>query len=155
MLKFRFKTLTGYESWKCMYTSCPGWPFGGSYEHSSQTKTYLFPPACNPPTYNWRSAGQLAGPVHENGQHITTQSIQYHRPQPVRYHKLPPPSRLRPATSQARLHGVLGRKSMYVGQWIGRTATPSGLDSRRNFSYCRTKLTTVSFFYSYCGMMTY
>jgi hypothetical protein len=29
-------------------------------------------------------------------------------------HKRPPPIVLRPDTSQARLHGVLGRKSMYV-----------------------------------------
>jgi hypothetical protein len=36
--------------------------------------------------------------------------------QSVQYHKLPPPSVLRPATSQARLHGVLGRKSVYDGQ---------------------------------------
>jgi hypothetical protein len=38
-------------------------------------------------------------------------------PQSARYHKLPTPIVLRPASSQARLHGVLGRKSMYVGQW--------------------------------------
>jgi hypothetical protein len=41
--------------------------------------------------------------------------------QSVRYHSLSdtttPPSMLRPATNQARLHGVLGRKSMYIGQW--------------------------------------
>jgi hypothetical protein len=35
----------------------------------------------------------------------------------VWYHRLSPPSVLRSATSQARLHGVLGRESMYVGQW--------------------------------------
>jgi hypothetical protein len=34
-------------------------------------------------------------------------------PQSVRYHKLPPPSILRPAISQARLYGVLDRNSMY------------------------------------------
>ncbi len=39
------------------------------------------------------SAGQLARPVHENGQPLTAQSVQYH--------------------SQAKLQGVLGRKSMY------------------------------------------
>ncbi len=45
--------------------------------------------------------------VHENRQLLTTQS--------VRYHKLPLPRVLRDVsgTSQARLHGVLGRTSMY------------------------------------------
>jgi hypothetical protein len=34
-------------------------------------------------------------------------------PQSVRYNKLPPPRVLLPATSQDRLHGVLGQKSVY------------------------------------------
>ncbi len=43
----------------------------------------LFPPSLQLPTDNWRSAGQLAGPVHENGQTMTTQSVRY--PQSVWY----------------------------------------------------------------------
>jgi hypothetical protein len=45
-------------------------------------------------------------------------------PQFVWYRKLPPPNLLPPDTSQAGLHGVLGRKSMYemflVKMYLGR-----------------------------------
>ncbi len=36
------------------------------------------------------------------------------------YSEHPPPSVLRPAISQARLHGVPGQTSMYAGQWSMR-----------------------------------
>ncbi len=44
----------------------------------------------------------------------------------VLYHKIPPPMVLRPAaTSLAGLHGVLGQKSKYVGQWAWISFSPS------------------------------
>jgi hypothetical protein len=55
-----------------------------------------FPPACSSPLVT----ENLPVRMYTVLQSLTTQS--------VRYHKLP-----RPATSQAKLHGVLGQKSTY------------------------------------------
>ncbi len=59
---------------------------------------------------DWRIGDR--GMVHENGQHLTTNTFCM-VPQSVPYQKLPYRSALRHATSQTRLLGVLGRKSMY------------------------------------------
>ncbi len=40
-----------------VYTSCPGWPSGGSKELSSQTQIYAIPCRLQLPTNKWRSAG--------------------------------------------------------------------------------------------------
>jgi hypothetical protein len=99
MLKF-WKQITK------VYASCLGWPSGGWYKHQSNINI-CYSPSLQLPTNNWRSARQLAGPVYENRQPLSTDCL---------YNTIsfPPPSMLRPATSQARLHDVLGRcKSMY------------------------------------------
>ncbi len=63
MLKFRCDTSIEYESRKVyMHKLSEG--------HKStpvQHKCILFPPSLQLPTFNWGSAWQLAGPVHENG----------------------------------------------------------------------------------------
>jgi hypothetical protein len=55
---------------------------------------------------------------------LTTQPVRYHSLSywSVLYHKLPPPSMLRPATSQARLHGVLGWKSSWKSMCVGQSS---------------------------------
>ncbi len=40
-----------------VYTSCPGWPSGGSKEFSSQTQIYAIPCRLQLPINKWRSAG--------------------------------------------------------------------------------------------------
>ncbi len=54
------------------------WGGGGHKSTPVKENHMLFPPACSSPTYNWRSAGQLAEPVHENGHPLTKQSVRYH-----------------------------------------------------------------------------
>ncbi len=65
---------------------------------------------------------------------LTTQSV-HNLPQSVLYHKILPPSMLRPATGQARLHGVLvGSQvgSLCVGQ-RHRLNMEEDLQMRRHF----------------------
>ncbi len=68
-----------------VYASCPGWPSGGGGGYKSTSVKHkqiciLYnPPTLQHPTYNWSSVWKLAGLVHENGQPLTTQSVQYHR----------------------------------------------------------------------------
>ncbi len=60
-------------------------------------------------------------------------------PQSVQYHKLPPPSVLRPATSQAKLQGVRGRKSMYETFFViirGVFTSPPGPEAETSFHFC-------------------
>ncbi len=62
-----------------MYASCPGGvAFGGVIRALQSNLNLCYSPGLQLPTFNWRSAGQLAGPVHENGQPLTTQSVQHH-----------------------------------------------------------------------------
>jgi hypothetical protein len=103
MLKFRCKTLIGYEPRKSKQADQ-----GGLLRDHKSTpvkhKHMPSPPACSSP----RITEDLPGswPVHEKMDSSNNSVCTV--PQTVRYHKLPPP-----ATSQARLHGVLGRRSMY------------------------------------------
>jgi hypothetical protein len=48
---------------------------GGHKSTPGKHKHMLFPPSLQLSTDNWRSAWQQAGPVHENGQPLTTQSV--------------------------------------------------------------------------------
>ncbi len=80
MLKIQVRDVDRIRITK-VYASCPGWPSGRVITHKStpgKHKHMLFPTSLQLPTYNGSSAGQLAGPVHDNGQHLTTQSGRYH-----------------------------------------------------------------------------
>jgi hypothetical protein len=76
MLKCRCETRLGYESRKCTQAVQGG--LLGGHKITPVRQTNAIPPSMQPSTYNWRSAGQLAGPVHENGQLLTTLSVRYH-----------------------------------------------------------------------------
>jgi hypothetical protein len=85
-------------------------------------KHMLLPPACSSPLITEDLPGSWPGQYMRNEQPLTTESVHSTVPQSVRRHTLPP-SVLHPATSQAKLHDVLGRKSMYVCQWWGQGLT--------------------------------
>jgi hypothetical protein len=107
-LKFRRETLIGYESRKCTQAVQDGLKL-----KAFQSNTNIcFPPAYSSPLKTEDLPGSWPGLYMRmvTGQLLTTQS--------VRYHKYPPPSVLQPASRQARLHGVLGRKSMYVARSV-------------------------------------
>ncbi len=75
-------------------------------------KHTVFLPACSSPIITEAiPACHLAGQVHENGQPITTQSVRYHSLSSTISFR--PRGCFVPATSHARLNGVLGRTSMY------------------------------------------
>ncbi len=57
-------------------------------------------------------------------------------PQTVLNHKLQSLSVLRPAASQDRLHGVLGRNSMFVGQCATLQACYGLLPARTDYMAC-------------------
>jgi hypothetical protein len=89
--------------------------FWGSYKSTpvKHTVNICYSPSLRLPIYNLRSDVQLARLVHENGQPLITHSLRYHSLSGTISFQVPHPSVLRPATSQARLHGVSGQKSMY------------------------------------------
>jgi hypothetical protein len=77
MLKFRCETSIGYDSQKCL-KAVQGGLFGGHKSTPVKPLKHMpFPPACSIPLIT-KNHGQLAGSVHENGQHLTTQSVWYH-----------------------------------------------------------------------------
>ncbi len=100
-----------------------------------------YSPSLQLPTYNWRYAGQLAGPVHENGQHLTTQCVR------TQYHSLSGTLSFRLQVCYGLLaarpgytHGVLGRKSMYVGELsLSQCSTEQGLCTSVTLYYCVKK----------------
>ncbi len=101
----------------CPCTPCPS-PQGYRSKVESRHFAHHCPPACSSPLINEELQGSRPGRYMRMGSSNNTVCAV---PQSVWYKKLPHPSVKRPATSQARLHGVLGRKSMYVGQWYFRS----------------------------------
>jgi hypothetical protein len=83
--------------------------WGGHRSTPVKYKHMLFPPACSSPLITEDLPGSWPGRY----MRIDIKNTVCMVPQSVQYHKLPSPRVLRPATSQARLHGVLGRRSMY------------------------------------------
>ncbi len=83
-------------------------------------KHMLFPPSLQLPTYMYITEdlpGSWLGRYMKMDKPLTTQSVLVQYCSLSSTNKLPPPSLLRPSTRHARLHGVLGQKSMYAGQW--------------------------------------
>ncbi len=79
MLKFRRETSIGYESRKCTQADQGGLLGGHIRALQSKTQqTYAMPPSIQLPIYNFRSDGQLARLLHENGQPLTTHSVRNH-----------------------------------------------------------------------------
>ncbi len=91
-LKLRWETLIGYESRKCTHPVQSG--ILGCHK-SIPVKLKHIPPSLQVPSYNCSRAWNLAGPVHS----------------------FPLQGCYMSATTQARLHGVLGRTSMYETFW--------------------------------------
>ncbi len=81
----------------------PGWPSGGHKSTTVKHNHILFPQACMQlPTYNWSSG---------NGQPLTTKSVWYHGlSDTISFRRQ---GNYMPATSQARLNGVMSQTSMY------------------------------------------
>ncbi len=116
ILKFRRETSMEYESRECMQ-AVQGGLLGGHKSTPVKHKHMLFSPACSSPLITEDLAGSWPG------QYMRMDNIVCTVPQSVLYYKLPPPRVFLPATSQARLysihvHGMMGRKSMYVGQCL-------------------------------------
>ncbi len=103
MLKFRCETSIGYKSRKLSRVAF--WGVIRALQSNINICYYPHPAAPNI-TYNWRSVRQLAGYMRMDSTWGDNTVCMV--PQSVRYRKLLPPSMLRPAASQARLHGVLG-----------------------------------------------
>ncbi len=80
MLKFRWDTSIGSELRNCTLalSRVAFWKDIRTLQSNNKTTHILLPPACSSPTSIRSSAWQLAGPVHENGQSLTTQSVWYH-----------------------------------------------------------------------------
>ncbi len=72
---------------------------------------YCITPSLQLPTYYRSTAWPGRASIHENGQPLTTQSVRYHSLSSIISFRLQ--GSHMSATSQARLHGVLGRTSMY------------------------------------------
>ncbi len=62
----------------------------GGHKSTSVKHNIYYSPQPAAPHLNWSSAWQLAGPLYENRQPLTTQSVQWTVSQPVQHHKLPP-----------------------------------------------------------------
>ncbi len=79
----------------------------------------------------------MDGPIHENGQLLTTQSVRYHSLSRVPYDSA---SKGVSCTSEAKPHGVLGRMSMYE-TFSGRASTSLTLhicNSKSNYEQVGT-----------------
>ncbi len=111
MLKFRCETLIGKESQKCLQ-AVQGGHQGGHQSTLVKYRHMPIPPACSSPLKTEDLLGSWPG------RYMRMDSTQQHSLYGITVSpKLPPSSVLRPATSQARLHGISGPKSMYsVGQ---------------------------------------
>ncbi len=123
---------------------------GGHKSTPVEHKNMLFPPACSSPLItedrpgSW--PGQYMGRTSSNN--TVPKSIQ------DQYHKLPAPIVLKTTTSQARLHGVLGRKFMHISQWLSWQAparTAMVVEFLNKHSAIDLKLSWASVYGSYCS----